>query len=348
MTYDVFMSYARKDGMLLAQKVAERLRETGLQVFWDQDSIPAGSNWEQKLDEALEQANHILVVLTPASVISEEVTAEWRPMLSRGKNIIPLMYLDCEIPRRLSMRQYIDFRNESRQVIAFAELIDAINTFSPKHVELELSGRELLQRAETNRKLNQIDLALEDYALTLRDKDKWVRADTVEILTQEPIRRALSQLVRAVSEESAIWIKMRLLRAISLYIDNQDYWRTTVPDFIDQLKPNLLSDDEEVRQETIRIFAYGQAIETAPQIIQLLKNDPSPIVRAQAALALGRLKTPNGIQALLGALQTQTRTRASLPSKRLVSMRMPMSLVICKQLSTKIARPKCETPPTKS
>src|SRR5689334_12705844 len=81
--YDVFISYARRDGSQMAGKLAKSLRETGMRVFWDQDSIPAGGNWEDAIDNALEQAVHILVVLTPFSVKSEEVTAEWRPMLSK-------------------------------------------------------------------------------------------------------------------------------------------------------------------------------------------------------------------------------------------------------------------------
>lgn len=301
MIYDVFISYARRDGIPLAKQIAEKLRQTGLHVFWDQDSIPAGSNWEQKLDEALEHAEHIVVVLTPFSVVSEEVTAEWRPMLSRGKNVIPLMYITCDVPRRLSMRQYIDFRDRENDPTALTELVEAINSFRPQSAQLELSGHELMQRAQVYYEADQLELAARDYLRALKNSDIQLRARAARFLGKSRVPSVLFEVIQCTHEEENPSVKAELLTTIMRYAELTD-WRKSVPDLVQQLEPYLQSADPEIRRQTIRVYAYGQAIEAVPLIVQKLKHDASAIVRSQAALALGRLKTVEALQGLLGSL----------------------------------------------
>ena len=70
----VFISHATTDGKL-AKRVADVLRESGFQV-WDEKSIYPGDNWGAALGEALEEAEAMVVLLTPDSLRSPNVDCD--------------------------------------------------------------------------------------------------------------------------------------------------------------------------------------------------------------------------------------------------------------------------------
>ena len=298
MAYDVFISYARRDGTPLAQKLARGLREAGLLVFWDQDSIPAGANWEQTLDDALEKAEHIIVILTPHSVASEEVAAEWRPMLSKGKSIIPIMYLPCEVPRRLSMRQYIDFRDEAPFQIAMTELIEAINTKSEKEIQIELSGEELIRRGISYYESGQPDLSVRDYLEAMLDKDVNVRLQALRLLGKAKRVDTLAKLLETLRTETEDVVKAEILETVRRIVEVEE-WQVLRPNLMREIQHAFESENPDVRRQAIRVYAYGAVLETAPVIVRSLLNDPDGMVRYQAALALGRLQTDEAKVGLL-------------------------------------------------
>lgn len=303
MPYDVFISYARRDGTPLARQLAEALRHASLEVFWDQDSIPAGANWEKTLDDALEESTHIVVILTPYSVISEEVAAEWRPMLSKGKNILPVMYLPCEVPRRLSMRQYIDFQDPSQFSIRTAELVTAINAFSGTAVEIKLSGAELMARAEAYYQNKQYDLAAHDNLAMLVDSDVMIRRRGAAWIGGLYMARLLPSMFRCLHEETDYDVRRNLLDSMRRTVKHDD-WRAFVPDLFERMKPlTLPPNDKNLRIEALRVLAYAESEEAVAHVVDLLANDASGSVRRQAALTLSRLKTPPSTQALLQAVK---------------------------------------------
>jgi hypothetical protein len=312
---DVFISYARRDGTILAQKLAQGLRNAGLNVFLDQDSIPPGANWDQTLDDALEEANHILVVLTPFSVVSEEVTAEWRPMLSKGKNVVPLLYLSCEIPRRLSMRQYIDFQNEAHYQIAFSELVEALKQFTPgQSIEFELTGEQLLQRGLAHLEAGQLQLSARDYAMALRDADPIIRARAARLLGKAKELETLPLIVDTLTKESESSVKVELAQTLRRFAEITN-WQSVLPELPTYMMAFLQAPESDVRREAIRVLAYGNMQEGVSKIEALLLHDPSEGVRTQAAFSLGRLKASSALgslaQALLNDVHEETRKAAA-------------------------------------
>lgn len=298
MNYDAFISYARRDGTPLVKKLVVGLRETGFRVFWDQDSIPAGANWEQTLDEALESATHILVVLTPFSVKSEEVAAEWRPMLARGKNIIPLLYLPCEVPRRLSMRQYINFQDEATYALALTELVEAMNSATGTTAPITLSGAELIQRGTAYLAAGQLNLAVDDYLSALASGDSSIRIQALRLLGKARRTDTIPKLLEMVQTESDVTLQVEMLETIRRIVELED-WRQTHPAIMAQVRPWLDADHAEIRRQAIRILAYGEDLASVPVIVARLLTDPAEIVRQQAALALGRLQTTEAQQGLM-------------------------------------------------
>ena len=70
----VFISHASTDAKL-AKCVAEVLRDAGFQV-WDETQILPGDNWGGKLAEALQESEAMVVLLTPNSLHSPNLSYE--------------------------------------------------------------------------------------------------------------------------------------------------------------------------------------------------------------------------------------------------------------------------------
>src|SRR6266496_6397480 len=104
-----FISYARKDSEF-ALKLASDLRKAGANIWLDTLDIAAGQRWDRAIQQALTTCPRIVVLLSPDSVLSENVMDEVHYALDKGKDIIPVVLKDCEIPYRLSRFQRVDLQ----------------------------------------------------------------------------------------------------------------------------------------------------------------------------------------------------------------------------------------------
>jgi HEAT repeat protein len=288
--------------MPLAEKLVASLRQTQLNVFWDRDSIPAESNWEDVLDAALEQSRHIIVILTPASVKSEEVTAEWRPMLNKAKNIVPVLYLPCEIPRRLSMRQYIDFQDSAQYLVSLANLVATINNFAEtEHIEVTLSGAELIKRGEAYFAAGQPQESVRDYLLALRDQDSIVRKQAAILVGKTQNPEHIAALLNIAEKESTLDVKVEILDSVRKLVEAaQD--NTVLGDLLSAMMPFTNDSASPVRRMAFRVLAYSRLPEVVPILTQYLLSDPADEVRYQIALGLGRFNVPESTNTLIKAL----------------------------------------------
>ena len=107
-----FLSYSRtnKD---FALKLARELKAEGLSVWLDQLDIPTGSRWDREVEKALKECEIFMIILTPASINSENVLDEIGYAIDNGKRILPVLLENCEVPFRLRRFQYVDFTTKS-------------------------------------------------------------------------------------------------------------------------------------------------------------------------------------------------------------------------------------------
>jgi hypothetical protein len=68
----IFLSHARKDGVLSYQ-LAEKLRRGGFEVWLSEDKITPGDNWAKKVGKALDDAELMVLLLTPAAMESDSL-----------------------------------------------------------------------------------------------------------------------------------------------------------------------------------------------------------------------------------------------------------------------------------
>ena len=122
----IFLSYARSDGPF-ATRLANNLLKHSIDVWLDIYRLEPAKSWARQIGEALDTCHTMIVVLSPASVSSENVEDEWNYYLDHKKPTVALLHQPCKIPYRLSKLQYIDF-HETCYNQALARLIATLNT----------------------------------------------------------------------------------------------------------------------------------------------------------------------------------------------------------------------------
>ena len=111
----VFISYSRKDDPVM-RKIAFHLRDKGFKIWVDNEKlIPGTAAWEESIENAINNAFIIIVVLSPDSKSSEWVRREITYADQFNKRIFPVLVRGAEessLPIRLITRQYIDLRSD--------------------------------------------------------------------------------------------------------------------------------------------------------------------------------------------------------------------------------------------
>ncbi len=91
---DAFISYGRADSKAFATQLYARLLEQGLKVWFDQNDIPLGVDFQNQIDDGLEKSHNFLFVIAPHSINSPYCGKEIELALRRNKRIIPLLHVE--------------------------------------------------------------------------------------------------------------------------------------------------------------------------------------------------------------------------------------------------------------
>ncbi len=102
-----FICYSHEDRDFVS-RLASNIRQEGIRLWLD-DDIPGGAHWNREIDNAIRDCASFLIVLSPAAVDSDEVQGELRMAFDEKKDVVPVLYQKCNIPRRLREIQFIDF-----------------------------------------------------------------------------------------------------------------------------------------------------------------------------------------------------------------------------------------------
>jgi CRP-like cAMP-binding protein len=108
----IFTSYAHADEVFVKQLVRDLQRdldERSITLWLDQVFIRPGHDWDTEIEQTLESAAAMLLVLSGHSVESKNVKDEWSYFLEQGKPILPVLKEDCKVPFRLRTLHFIDF-----------------------------------------------------------------------------------------------------------------------------------------------------------------------------------------------------------------------------------------------
>jgi NB-ARC domain/TIR domain/WD domain, G-beta repeat len=86
----VFLSYARSDGEPFATQLRKRLAAEHIPLWQDRVGMEGGRDWWQQIIEALNKVEFMVLVMTPAAMLSETVRKEWRYARQQGVCVYPV------------------------------------------------------------------------------------------------------------------------------------------------------------------------------------------------------------------------------------------------------------------
>ena len=128
-TYDVFLSYSSADKVVVRQ-LAERLRDDGVRVWFDEWSIEPGQGIFDEVSKGIERSKVLVQMMSSNGFGSKWAQMERETILHQDPNnhqrrFIPLLLSDCEIPKVLERFAYIDYRQQDDE--AYKRLLAALH-----------------------------------------------------------------------------------------------------------------------------------------------------------------------------------------------------------------------------
>jgi hypothetical protein len=148
----IFLSYSRQDQAFVSQ-LADSLAPYGHTAFFD-DVIVPGQEWESALSHALQAADALVAIISPASAESQFVMTEIGAALAYAREsgrmlVIPVILDDTKIPVPLRSVQAIFARDRSPLDVA-SEIEKALTAFLGARVAAQEKREEARQRIERN------------------------------------------------------------------------------------------------------------------------------------------------------------------------------------------------------
>jgi hypothetical protein len=127
----VFVSHSSHDKPFV-EHLLKKLQAPEMAFFYDKYSIRSGEVIPDKIEQALEESDFFVCILSPDAVQSQWVNAERSAAMMKALSadsrpvILPILLRNCTIPALLKPYRYIDFREADQFDIAVAELRDRL------------------------------------------------------------------------------------------------------------------------------------------------------------------------------------------------------------------------------
>lgn len=175
---EVFISYSRADSDL-ARKINDALQSQGKTTWFDQESIDAGTDFQQEIYRGIENSDNFLFIISPSSVNSPYCAAEVEYAQKLNKRFVTILYRPVApetLPPALAKVQWIDFNQHGDDFYAnFSELVRTLD-IDRHHLR---SHTKWLQKAmEWQEKGKSADLLLRGSELSVAED--WLQESQAE------------------------------------------------------------------------------------------------------------------------------------------------------------------------
>lgn len=169
--FDVFISYSSADAAFV-QDLVGRMERKGVSLWFDRAEIKPGDYIRERINKGISASRYLLAVLSPNSLnsrwVQQEIDAAMiRELHERNVQLIPLLIGAIEpddLPPDLRGKNYLDFREKSKELPELERLIGLLNPEKKRR-------QEFLQyvRAGMPDRANAVD-ALREVACNYRDQ----------------------------------------------------------------------------------------------------------------------------------------------------------------------------------
>jgi len=124
-SYDLFISYCRRDDEDFVRHLYNDLIDHGLKVWWDRECMPSRAlTFLQEIRNAIDDSSRLLAVVGPKAVESDYVLQEWIWASQFGNGIVPILRLgDYDLLNEdFASLHCIDFRKDDLYQKALEDL----------------------------------------------------------------------------------------------------------------------------------------------------------------------------------------------------------------------------------
>lgn len=156
----IFISYSRKDSEYMAE-FSKNLRNAGANLWSDKQILPGGL-WDNSIETALESCDVIIVLISKASINSNNVMDEVSFALEENKKVIPILLEECDLPFRLRRIQFIDFTKNQENGMNLLKSTLNLNTTPVSNLSYkvdevkEKSGSKIVEKSSSNKIVEEI------------------------------------------------------------------------------------------------------------------------------------------------------------------------------------------------
>ncbi len=92
--YHAFISYGRADSKEFAQTLCDRLTNAGFNIWFDQNDIPLGVNFQNQIDDGIAKSDNFIFIIAPHAVNSPYCRKEISRAVQDRKRIIPVLHIE--------------------------------------------------------------------------------------------------------------------------------------------------------------------------------------------------------------------------------------------------------------
>ena len=155
----VFLCHSSDDKPTVRELYGRLDSEGWIDAWLDEIKIYPGQDWNYEIEQAVEEADVILVCLTKNSVTKEGyIQRELRIILDYADYkpegtlyIIPVRLEECEPPKRIRRLEYADYFPESHRIIAYQRLLESLISCTSR---LGISTKLIQQKDEKQARLS--------------------------------------------------------------------------------------------------------------------------------------------------------------------------------------------------
>lgn len=132
MSKRIFISYSRRE-IGFVDALVDQLESKGNQVWLDYRSLIPGTPWLDQIHRGIEEADVLLLVVSKASLASQNVEVEWKSVLQQKKRIILLVFEAVDLPNELEKYEWVDFRGSFQRGLneLFSQMEKPVNENHP-------------------------------------------------------------------------------------------------------------------------------------------------------------------------------------------------------------------------
>jgi len=131
---NVFLCHAKEDKPTVRELYRQLTAEGWMDVWLDEENLFPGQEWDLEIEQAVENADVVIVCLSSHSVSKEGyVQKEIRFVLNIADEkpegtifVVPLRLDDCVVPRRIKAWQWVDYFPKSNQKWAYQRLLESL------------------------------------------------------------------------------------------------------------------------------------------------------------------------------------------------------------------------------